>query len=157
MDRSQQSVGFLIADREIDLDRHVAGEFEKMLLVQHAVAAEPRDRAKGRPSMDAGLLRMLEQPFVEQDVMMLATFVNVEAQQRSIHGHLHWNSARAATRPTSVIAIEPTTCAPTPTTLHNHSRRRISVVISPENVEKVVSPPRNPVVSSRRASGDSSM
>src|SRR5438067_5048475 len=42
-----------------------------------------------------------------------------------------------------------------PSTLHSHSRRSISVEISPENVENVVKPPRKPVVTSSRASGDS--
>src|SRR5438552_12604850 len=51
--------------------------------------------------------------------------------------------------------MEPTTWLAMPIDAHRYSRRMSSVTISPENVENVVSPPRNPVVTSSRASGES--
>src|SRR5947208_1458585 len=65
--------------------------------------------------------------------------------------------ARIASKPTTVIAREPITCAPMPSVPHSHSLRRMSVEISAENAEKVVRPPRKPVVSIKRTSGDSSV
>jgi hypothetical protein len=55
--------------------------------------------------------------------------------------------------PMIVSRIEPTTCDAMPIAPHNHSRRRRSVVISAENVENDVRPPRNPVVASSLISG----
>src|SRR5215472_2246427 len=76
----EQLVSLLVADHELHLDRHVRGEFEEVLLVQDAVAAIPRDRAKGRASVDAELLRLLEQPFEQCDMAMGPILVDIEAQ-----------------------------------------------------------------------------
>src|SRR5438105_6099911 len=151
----QQSVGVRIAHRKIDLDGHIAREFEEMLFVKHAVTPEARDRAKCGAAVDPQFLRLLEQPLVEQDVVVLAILVHIKAQQRPFHRAPQWKIARIASSPSIVIASDPITCAPMPNMLHSHSRRSISVEISPENVENVVKPPRNPVVTMRRASGDS--
>ncbi len=57
-----------------------------MLLVQHAVPAEARDGAKGRTAMNAESLGRFQQPLVEQDPVVLAVLVDVEAQKRPLHG-----------------------------------------------------------------------
>jgi hypothetical protein len=55
-----------------------------MLLVQDAVTAIAGDGAKRRAAVDAAFLRLLQQPFVQQDVVVLAVFVGVEPQVCSV-------------------------------------------------------------------------
>src|SRR5439155_1100638 len=77
-----------LAQQEFDLDREIAGQFEEVLLVQHAVAAVAGDRAKGRAAVNPRLFGRLEQPFVEQDAVVLAVLVHIEAQTGALHDYL---------------------------------------------------------------------
>ena len=54
------------------------------------------------------------------------------------------SSARTLATPSSVIAIEPSTCTETSSSNQPHSRRWISSTASAEKLEKVVSPPKQP-------------
>src|SRR5437763_899984 len=81
----QHRLGFVLRHHKLDFDRHVGGKLEKMFLVQNAVPAKPRNRAKSRSTMDPQLLGLLEQPLEQRDVPMRAVFVDIEAQDRAIH------------------------------------------------------------------------
>src|SRR5205085_7093697 len=111
-------------------------------------------------TMNAHFARLLEQPFVEQDVMVLTIFVHIEPQQRSLFRFAahpcvaQFSNALISQIPTTVMMSEPMTCPAMPIALHSNSLRKSSVVISAENVENVVRPPRKPVVTSSRISGD---
>src|SRR5882724_815657 len=85
-DQIEQPLRFLVGHREIDRDREIAGQLEKMLFVKNAVAPKAGDGAKRRAAVDAQLFRLLEQPFVEQDVIVLAILVDVKAKQSPFHG-----------------------------------------------------------------------
>src|SRR5438552_14641394 len=151
--QAEQGLRLLIAQQEFDLDREIAGQLEEVLLVQHAVAAVAGDRAKGRAAVNLRLLGRLEQPFVEQDAVVLAVLVHIEAQTGALHDYLRMR--RIEPMPAKVMTMEPTTCAPTSAAVHPSCWRPSSVAASPEKVENVVSPPRKPVVISKRASGGS--
>src|SRR2546422_258975 len=131
----------------------LGGRFEKVLLVQPPVAAVARDRAKGGAAVNPRLLGRLEQPFVEQDAVVLAVLVHIETQTGALHDYLRMR--RIEPMPAKVMTMEPTTCAPTSAAVHPSCWRPSSVAASPEKVENVVSPPRKPVVMSKRASGGS--
>src|SRR6266480_1501023 len=153
LQQAEQCLRLLIAEQEFDLDREIAGQFEEVLLVQHAVATVAGNRAKSRAAVSPCLLGRLEQPFVEQDALVLAVLVHVEAKIGALHDYLRMR--RIETMPAKVMTMEPTTCAPTSAAVQPNCWRPRSVVASPEKVENVVSPPRKPVVMSRRASGGS--
>src|SRR5438477_5642865 len=99
----QQPFSFLVGHDKLHLDRHVGCQLEKMLLVQDAVAAESRDRAKRGAAVDAHFLGPLEQPLEQRDVLMRAILVNVEAKQGAAHA-TSLIVARATRRRASVAA-----------------------------------------------------
>ena len=55
--------------------------------------------------------------------------------------------------PTAVSASEPRRCTPAVPSAQAYSRRSSRLTTSLEKVEKVVSPPRNPVIANSRACG----
>src|SRR5271170_2058821 len=59
--------------------------------------------------------------------------------------------------PRMVSRMEPTTCAVIAKVLHKYSCRESKVTTSPEKVENVDKPPRNPVMIKRRTSGGISL
>src|ERR1043165_4201000 len=83
--QSQQSVGFGLGGDEFDHDGHVGRELEEMLFVQDAMTPESGDGAKCRSATDTGLLRLLEQPFEQRDMVVDATFMHVKPQYRAFH------------------------------------------------------------------------
>src|SRR6267143_1873870 len=151
--QDEQCLRLLIAQQEFDLDREIAGQFEEVLLVQHAVATVAGNRAESRTAVNPCLLSRLEQPFVEQDAVVLAVLVHIEAEVGAFHDYLR--TRRIEPMPAKVMRMEPATCAPISTTVQPNCWRPSSVAASPEKVENVVSPPRKPVVMSKRASGGS--
>src|SRR5581483_4708569 len=154
-DDLEHPAGLLVRDDELHFDRQVAGELEKMLLVDDAVPAESGDRAERRAAPDPDPLGALEQPLVEQHAAVLAVLVHVEAQEGAFHRRAS-RARRTAPIPASVMSTDPMTCAPTSAIVQPYCWRVMSrVTVSAENVEKVVSPPRNPVVTSRRISAGS--
>src|SRR5581483_10815416 len=81
----QDAFGVGVAHQEFDFDRQIARQLEEVLLVDHAVTAETRDTAEYRPAADTDLFRLLEQPLVEQDVVVLAVLVHVEPEVSALH------------------------------------------------------------------------
>src|SRR5690348_7392972 len=154
-----QLVGVRVRHHEIHAHRFLSGELQEMRLVHHAVAAESGDGAERRAAADVELLRLAQQPVVEQHAVMSAALVHEEAQVHALGGlctHAQFLIKPCAiTKPSSVNASEPIRCKPIIASAHAYSCRNSSVTVSPENVEKVVSPPRKPVVMNSRSSGDS--
>src|SRR6185437_1924765 len=137
-DHLEQPLGLGIGDDEIDLHRNVACQLEEMLLVQDTMTAESRDCTKRTAALDAARLGSLQQPFIEQHMVMPAVLMHVKAQQRARHDIPQAKSRRASRIPAIVRMIEPATCAPIAMAPQRSSRRSSSVVISAENVENVV-------------------
>src|SRR5205085_7629161 len=90
----KKPIRFVVVDGEIDLDGEIARELEEMLFVQYALPSIARYRAKRRSARNAELLRLLEQPLVEQHMAVLAILVQAKAQQRAVHHAFHPNSQR---------------------------------------------------------------
>src|SRR6185295_10962199 len=142
----QQSVGFGVGDDKFDRDGQVGRELKKMLLVQDAMTPESGDGAKCRPAMDAGLLRLLEQPFEKRHMMVNAAFVHVKPQYRALHASPPFARPRQPVSPGldrrgSVIGLmpappmrttrEPATCRePSPPLNRRRGSRRRSIPTS---------------------------
>src|SRR5579885_71769 len=142
---------------EIHAHGFLSGQFQKMRFVHHAMTAIACDRAERRAAGDAELLRFAQQPVIQQHAVMTAVLVREETQVHALCGsgtHARFLALYAIAKPSSVIASEPTRCSAISASDHAYSCRSSSVTVSPENVEKVVSPPRNPVVMNKRNSGD---
>jgi len=95
-EQRKQFFRVLIADQEIDLHSQIAGELEKVLLVNFAVTAEPGDRAERRAAVYAEFFRPLEQPLVKEDAVVSTVFVHVERQKTAFHAASSGNSNRTA-------------------------------------------------------------
>ncbi len=63
-DEFEQTVGLFESNHEVHAHGEVAGQFEEMLLVHHAVSTEAGDRAERAATVDAHFFRRFEQPFV---------------------------------------------------------------------------------------------
>src|SRR3989442_9263496 len=131
----------------------IAAELKDGLRAQRAGAPVRGIREKRATAVNPSLLGRLEQPFVKQHAVVLAVLVHIEPKISASHGHLRMR--RIEPMPAKVMAMEPTTCAPTSAAVQPSCWRPSSVAASPEKVENVVSPPRKPVVISKRASGGS--
>ena len=116
--------------------------------------------------MDAHLRGLLEQPFVQRDVMRAcgsrarrsaaacrwSCRVGSRAWSKRRHAACRHRQRTLTSRmPSTVSTSEPTTCAAMAIDPQRYSPRSSSVTISAEKVENVVRPPRNPVVTSSRS------
>jgi len=70
----------LITDHEHDFHRQIARQLEEMVFMQDAVPAKPSNGAKSRTAVDAQLLGLFQQPFIEQNAVMPAMLGDVELQ-----------------------------------------------------------------------------
>src|SRR5574337_915497 len=57
----QQHLGLILLQQKLDLDRKVVGQFEELLLMQHAMPTKAGDRAKHRAAAETMLLCLLQQ------------------------------------------------------------------------------------------------
>lgn len=73
----EEALCLVLAERQADFYRYIAGELEDMLFMQFAVATEARDRTKGRAAMDPHLLGFFKQPFISED--STAVLLDVES------------------------------------------------------------------------------
>src|SRR5512135_1471706 len=84
-DRLQQRFGLFVRDREPDFHGKIARQFEEVVLVQHAMAAEAGDRPEGRTAVDPQLLRLLQQPLIGENAVQPPFFLHVELEVGPIH------------------------------------------------------------------------
>src|SRR6185437_12433206 len=153
-------VGGLAGHHEIHAHGFLSGEFEEVCFVGDAVAAVARDGTERGAAGQAELLGFGEQPVVQQHPAVAAVFVREETQVDALGGcgivHAKClNRPCISAKPKSVIPSVPITCTPMMPNVQPYWPRNSRVMVSPENVEKVVSPPRKPVVMNTRVSGDS--
>src|SRR5579885_3414963 len=145
VDQFQQAIGFLEGDHEIHAYRQVAGQLEKVLLVQHAMAAEAGDGTERSAAVDAQFLRPFQQPLIQKYAVMAAVLMHEEAQIDALRSRDHAKALASAwieTKPSTVIASEPIRCNATIASAQAYSARSSSVTVSAEKVENVVRPPR---------------
>jgi hypothetical protein len=84
LDELEEFLSVLFFQHELDLDGHISRQLEKMLFVQDAIVAVAGDGAECRTARYADFLRLLQQPFVQQNVMMFSVFVYVEFKINSL-------------------------------------------------------------------------
>src|SRR5581483_5570338 len=155
---SHHPLGLLCGHDEIHTHGLLPGQFQEMRFMHNAMAAVACNGTESRPARDAEFLCLSQQPVVQQHAMVAAVLVHEETQIHALCGsgtHARFLAPYAIAKPSSVIASEPTRCSEMSVRDHAYSCRSSSVTVSPENVEKVVSPPRNPGVMNNRNSGDS--
>jgi hypothetical protein len=76
----EQPPGFFIRDNELDLYCECARQLEEVRLVYDMVPAEACHRAKRGAPPDAEPVRLFEQPFPHEAVVMALAFVRIESQ-----------------------------------------------------------------------------
>jgi hypothetical protein len=81
MDERQQPLGFFVGDDELDLHREHACQFEKSRLMQHVVSSESCHGLKRRAAPDPEPVRLLEQPFPHEVMVMAMILVHVKSQK----------------------------------------------------------------------------
>src|SRR5690348_2928010 len=152
--------GGLARHHEIHAHGFLSREFQKVRFVGDTVAAVARDGTECGAARKAKFLRLRQQPVVQQHAAVAAVFVHEEAQVHALDGcgvvHAKClNTLCISAKPKSVIPSVPITCTPMIAKVQPYWPRSSRVTVSPEKVEKVVRPPRKPVVTNTRVSGDS--
>src|SRR5574337_849643 len=74
----QQHLGLILLQQKLDLDRKVVGQFEELLLMQHAMPTKAGDRAKHRAAAETMLLCLLQQPLGQQQAVVPGTRMAIE-------------------------------------------------------------------------------
>jgi hypothetical protein len=159
VDQIEELLRFGLGHDELNLNGEASGELKEMRLVEHMMASKSRHRFECRSTANTQLVRLLEQPFPKQLVVMSVAFVHIKTQkvafahllspfqQRLVSPILYpipRSTARMVNIPTPVAAKDPSMCAPIAAKAQPNCASPKRLTTSDENVENVVSPPRNP-------------
>src|ERR1700676_4787818 len=81
VNQRQKPFCFFVGDDELDFHRKRAGEFKKVRLVQVVMPSESCHGLKRRATADAELIRLLQQPFPYELMVMAMTLVHIKSQE----------------------------------------------------------------------------
>ena len=81
MNQRQQPFRLFVGDDEFDLHCKRAGQFEEVRFVQHVMPSESRHGLERRAAADAELVRLLQQPFPYELMVMAMALVHIKSQK----------------------------------------------------------------------------
>src|ERR1019366_325377 len=107
----QQPVGQPIVQNELNLDRQLACQLEKIFFVHMAMSAKPGNRTECGAAVNTQRLGLLQQPFIQRHIGVMLFFTDVKRKQvhdRVPNGHVGSNAIDDERRCRRVRSLSPT-------------------------------------------------
>jgi hypothetical protein len=81
----QQALRVGFGQSKANFDRQVACQFKEVVLVQLTMATVSGNGSKGSPTVDADRLRLLQQPLVGEDSVVLVALLHEKLEVNALH------------------------------------------------------------------------